>query len=183
MTPRKLAIAAIGRDRVGLVRGVSRVLFRHGCNIEDSSMTILEGEFAMILIVSLPAAGRVERLKNALGSAGRKLGLTLNVNPIRPAADRKKRAGPARPYLISVMGRDRTGIVYRMSDLLARMRVNITDLNAKRVGRGSATLYCMVIEVELPAREHPDRLRRKLQAAAKTLGLDLTLKPVEALQL
>ncbi len=179
----KGAISAVGRDRVGLVRGVTRVLFRQGCNIEDSSMTILEGEFAMILIVSLPAGTPLARLKTGLARAARSLGLTLNVNPLRAEGRPKSPGKTSRPYLISVMGKDRTGIVYRVSDLLARERVNITDLNAKRVGQGSRTVYCMVIEAELARRQNPERLRRKLQAAAKGLGLDLTLKPVETLEL
>ncbi len=45
---RFFAITAIGKDRPGIVAGVSKALYDLGTNIEDSSMTILSGEFAMI---------------------------------------------------------------------------------------------------------------------------------------
>jgi glycine cleavage system transcriptional repressor len=57
-----VVISAVGKDRPGIVAGVSKVLFEAGCNLEDSSMTILEGEFAMILVVSLPEALKIEQL-------------------------------------------------------------------------------------------------------------------------
>src|SRR5512144_1513233 len=46
------AVTIIGKDRPGIVAGATEVLYRLGCNIEDSSCTMLGGEFAMILIIS-----------------------------------------------------------------------------------------------------------------------------------
>ena len=46
------AVSVVGKDRPGIVAGVAEVFFRLGCNIADSSCTMLAGEFAMILIVS-----------------------------------------------------------------------------------------------------------------------------------
>ena len=46
------AVTIISKDRPGIVADVTEVLFRLGCNIEDSSCTMLGGDFAMILIVS-----------------------------------------------------------------------------------------------------------------------------------
>ena len=46
------AVTIIGKDRPGIVADTAQVLFALGCNVEDSSCTMLGGEFAMILIVS-----------------------------------------------------------------------------------------------------------------------------------
>ena len=48
------ALTIIGRDRPGIVAKVTEILYRLGCNIADSSCTILGGQFAMILILSNP---------------------------------------------------------------------------------------------------------------------------------
>ena len=48
------ALTIIGRDRSGIVAQVTDILYRLGCNIADSSSTILGGQFAMILIISHP---------------------------------------------------------------------------------------------------------------------------------
>ena len=46
------SLSVVGRDRPGIVAEVSRVLFELGCNIEDSTCTILSGQFAMILVIA-----------------------------------------------------------------------------------------------------------------------------------
>ena len=46
------AVTVISKDRPGIVADISEVLYRLGCNLEDSSCTMLGGDFAIILIVS-----------------------------------------------------------------------------------------------------------------------------------
>ncbi|MFL5879210.1 MAG: glycine cleavage system protein R [Actinomycetota bacterium] len=50
----RFAVSVFGRDRPGIVAAVSRVLADAGCNLEDTSMTILRGHFAMMLVVAGP---------------------------------------------------------------------------------------------------------------------------------
>ena len=53
-TPGKtyFVISALGDDRPGIVNDLSRVILDCGCNIEDSRMSVLGGEFALILMTS-----------------------------------------------------------------------------------------------------------------------------------
>ena len=48
------ALTIVGRDRAGIVSQVTEILFNLGCNIADSSCSILGGQFAMILILAHP---------------------------------------------------------------------------------------------------------------------------------
>jgi glycine cleavage system transcriptional repressor len=48
------ALTIVGRDRAGIVSQVTKILFDLGCNIADSSCSILGGQFAMILILGHP---------------------------------------------------------------------------------------------------------------------------------
>ena len=50
------ALTIVGRDRAGIVSQVTKILFDLGCNIADSSCSILGGQFAMILILGHPEA-------------------------------------------------------------------------------------------------------------------------------
>ena len=47
-----LAITVVGHDRPGIIAQTAEVLSEHGMNLEDSSMTLLRGHFAMTLICS-----------------------------------------------------------------------------------------------------------------------------------
>ena len=45
-------VRAIGTDRVGIVEDLSTLIGQCGCNIEESSMAVLGGEFAVMVLVS-----------------------------------------------------------------------------------------------------------------------------------
>src|SRR5512144_3087366 len=49
---RLFAISAIGRDRPGIVADLAELIYECDCNLEDSSMTILGSEFAVLLLLS-----------------------------------------------------------------------------------------------------------------------------------
>src|SRR5215813_1215224 len=46
------ALSAIGRDRPGIVADLAELIFESDCNLEDSSMTILGSEFAVLLLLT-----------------------------------------------------------------------------------------------------------------------------------
>src|SRR5947209_8005026 len=64
------AVSAVGADRPGIVAAVTGVFVEHGCNLEDTSMTILRGHFAMMLIVAAPDDVSGEELESALAAPG-----------------------------------------------------------------------------------------------------------------
>src|SRR5438128_12152044 len=49
---RWFALSAIGRDRPGIVADLAGLIYECDCNLEDSSMTILGSEFAVLLLLS-----------------------------------------------------------------------------------------------------------------------------------
>ena len=49
------AITVLGHDRPGIIAETTRILADLGLNIEDSTMTLLRGHFAMMLISAGPA--------------------------------------------------------------------------------------------------------------------------------
>ena len=48
----ELVITALGEDRPGIVDELSSVLSKKQLNIEDSRMSVLGGEFAILMLVS-----------------------------------------------------------------------------------------------------------------------------------
>ena len=66
MTKKLLSLSAIGKDKTGIVSSISKVLFELGCNIENSTMTLLSGQFAMILLIAYPKDADVSKIKTKL---------------------------------------------------------------------------------------------------------------------
>ncbi len=58
-------VTALGKDRPGIVAGITKILYQLGCNLEDSAMTRLGGEFAVMLAFSASAKAGADRLRRA----------------------------------------------------------------------------------------------------------------------
>jgi glycine cleavage system transcriptional repressor len=164
------ALAAIGRDRPGIVAAVAEVLFQQGCNVEDSSMTLLRGNFAMMLVLASPEGTTASGLESALGPACERMGLTYSVLDVEDTAD-----VPHPSHVLTVYGADRPGILYRVTSALASAGVNITDLNSRLVG-ATTPVYALMLELALPSSVSADDLERKLADEASALGVDVTLR-------
>ena len=52
---KKFVLSLTGPDRIGFVEKVTAVLLARGGNVETSRMARLGGEFAVLMLVSMPA--------------------------------------------------------------------------------------------------------------------------------
>ncbi|MGH3682417.1 MAG: glycine cleavage system protein R [Natronosporangium sp.] len=165
----ELAITVIGHDRPGIVADVAEVLADLGINLTDSTMTRLRGHFAMTLVCT----GDVpeETVEAALLPLAADGSLLATVRQVRPEADAP---APGTPYVVSLHGADRLGIVAAVTRVLARAGGNVTDLTTRLVG----PLYTLVAEVDLPAGTG-DAVTAELAATAAELGVEVTVRPGE----
>lgn len=161
----------MGHDRPGVVAAVTGALAELGGNLEDSTMTILGGHFAMMLIVSGDADAAT--VQDRLTPIGDRLGVvcTAAAVPVDVAAP----AAGVR-HLLTVHGADRPGIVSAMTGLVASHGGNITDLSTRLAG----DLYLVIAEVDLPAGEDAAALSAEVDALARSLGVGATLRVAEA---
>ena len=178
----QFAVAAIGRDRPGIVAAVSEVLLEHGVNIEDSQMTILRGHFAMTLIISVDHdAETVDRvtqhLRQGLETVRDRLGLeAISLSEV----EELEAAGPDPSHIVTVYGVDHPGIVNAVAATLAEEQVNITDLTTRVFpGEEDTPVYAMMIEVAIPGGLEPSELERRLRAIAAEQSVELSFRQLE----
>ena len=171
------AITVLGQDRPGIVAGVTRVLFEHGCNLEDSSATRLRDAFAMILVAKLPEPPSMEALREALDERAEALGVIVDLRDLGSLPPLPKPEG--QKYLLSVYGADRPGIVYRVSDTLAGCQCNIMDVTTRTAGTGDKPVYIMMLEMSVPSGPAEDELQNRLAALKEELPVDISLRAVE----
>jgi glycine cleavage system transcriptional repressor len=163
------AIAAIGRDRPGIVAAVARVLYEKGCNVEDSSMTLLRGNFSIMLVLESPEGTTAAALDEALRPACAQMGLTYSVRDVEDSADT-----PQPSHMLTVYGADKPGILYQVTQALADEGVNISDLNSRLVGVDEP-VYAVMLELAIPG--DVATLEARLTEIAASIGVDLTLRP------
>jgi glycine cleavage system transcriptional repressor len=170
-------LSAIGRDRPGLVADLAQLIFDCDANLEDSRMTILGSEFAVILLCSSTAANAADRLGAGAKRLERDQGLTILM---RELAEGPRPALPAPGtvlHRLTVAGEDRAGIVASVCRALAERSVNIADLTTRSLpGPGGSPHYQMTMAVEVPERLETRELRRALDEVANRLVIDLSLE-------
>ena len=142
-------------------------------------MTRLEGEFAIMLIFSTPASLKPERLRKAFAPLESRLKLVVHLKPLSGSEGHAPRK-QGETYRISVYGADRPGIVFRVSEMLARAGLNVTDVHTHRSTGGKSSLYLLLLEVEVPPRVKMASLEQRLKELGKRLGVEVSLHSAEA---
>ncbi|MHB1713154.1 MAG: glycine cleavage system transcriptional repressor [Acidimicrobiales bacterium] len=143
----QVALTAVGVDRPGIVAALTGPLVDLGCNLEDSTMSILQGHFAVLLVIAVPDGMGAESVETALAPAARRLGLVVVVRPLRRggAGEDPGPPGAAEMYAFSVHGADRPGIVHRAAEALAFAGGTIVDLSTRLVGSDDEPVYVLTM--------------------------------------
>ena len=165
-----LAVTVLGHDRPGIIAETTQALAGLGLNLEDSTMTLLRGHFAFMLI----CAGDTTRdeVDAALAPLTADGSLDVSVREVQPEPPP---AGAGLPYQLAVHGGDRPGIVSALTGVIAQAGGNVTDLST----RLSGSLYVLLAEVDLPAGTDVEALQARLREVADGLGVGVSLRPVE----
>lgn len=173
---KKFIMTAFGKDRPGIVADVSQIIYENGCNLEDSTMTLLEDEFTIMLLFAGREEGSLEKnLLNDCRRLEKEKGVTAYLKPIR--GEKAKTSKAVSLHTIHVEGPDQAGIVYKVSRYLADNRVNIVNLVSRMVqaAESGMAIYTMDIKVEVPQDLSIDRLDSGLDRVRDELNLDIAV--------
>lgn len=156
-----------------MVAALSSILADRQCNLEDCAMTRLGGQFAMILMVQLPADKTLAQIEPLFGALQQSHGLKVHCDEAENHVVTKS----APRHMLTVYAEDRPGLLSTISKILAENEVNITDVQTRLASAGA--LYVMLFEVEIPASVNAEDLEQKLQSAAESAGMTLTLRAMD----
>ncbi len=167
-----LVLTVIGPDRTGLVDSLSETLAAHGGNWEESRMTRLAGQFAGILLASVPVA-KADALTRNLQE--------LESEGLRVVVQRTLKEPPAAAHRIlhlELVGQDHPGIVHDISHVLAARRINIDELttHCSSASMSGETLFHANAQLSVPQEMATDELKAVLEGLANELMVDITLE-------
>ncbi len=170
-----ICLTVLGRERPGIVAAITRVLLDNDCDIRDSTMTLLTGEFAMLLIVELPAEMTGRALERELFEAQQRFDLTVTTKKLTPEEAYTPRPNPSMCWSITIYGGDQQGIVHHVAALLARKGISILDLKTRVIssveGSGLVT-----IRVLAPPGTDRETLKRQLRDISARFGIELSVR-------
>ncbi|OJG09927.1 hypothetical protein RU94_GL000842 [Enterococcus asini] len=72
-------LTVIGKDKVGIIAGVSQKLAALEINILDVSQTIMDDYFTMMMMLSMDKNSDFEKIKSELNEVGKDMGVSIKV--------------------------------------------------------------------------------------------------------
>jgi len=148
-----------------------------GCNVAESRMTVLGGEFAMVLLVS-GNWNNITKLENTLPKLEERLSLTISA---RRTSEREPRLNLL-PYAVDVVCLDQPGIVYNLANFFADRNIGISDLTTRgyAAAHTGAPMFAVQMAINIPADLHIAGLREEFMEFCEELNLDAIMEPIKA---
>jgi glycine cleavage system transcriptional repressor len=172
-----IVISAVGTDRTGVVQDLTKVILACGGNIEESRMTTLGREFAMLLLVS-GNWHTLSRLEQGLDKLRESSDLTIAVKE----TDEKPVEEDRMPYAVDIVALDQQGIVFNLANFFATRDIEIADVATRSYAAAhtGAPMFAVQMAVNVPSTIHVAQLRDEFLELCDRLNLDAILEPVKA---
>ena len=174
--PQLIVISAVGTDRTGVVQDLSKVVLSCGGNIEESRMTTLGSEFAMLLLVSgnWHTLNRLEQAIEKLCEDGN-LTVAIRKTDIKPPEEDRM------PYAVDVVALDQQGIVYNLAEFFSSRDIEIADVATRSYSAAhtGAPMFAVQMAVNVPSSLHIAQLRDEFLEFCDRLNLDAIIEPVK----
>ena len=169
-------LTAFGKDKPGVVADVSRIIYEIGGNLEDSTMTRLVDEFAIILLFSVHGPEIEELLTMECRRLERDKAISAFFRQLETVSIQTPPSQPSHTLLIE--GIDHTGIVYRVSRFLADRGINIVNLSSEVIPspESGSALYHMEIKVSAPETCRLDEMSLGLERLGEELHVEIEVQ-------
>lgn len=172
-----LVVTAVGPDRPGLVKEFAGHIRKLGGNIEDTRMSKLGGEFAVLVLVTGDAAALSE-LKATSTQLESALGVTCFFHDTSTVAS----SSDTSLFIFHASGLDHPGIVESITDVLAARSINVTSFtswieNAPLTG---TPVFVIEAELDVPKEANHQELKSSLAEVCARENLEFSLEKADS---
>ncbi len=165
-------LSVIGEDQIGIVSEVTQFLFKKGLNIIDIEQSVIHSQFTMVLLIQpLRPHFHVGIIKTGLNQLANKLEMKITITSLHEFKGLRL-AETKKPYVLTILGGDRPGVVAAFSSFLARHHCNIERI--KMIARGE--FFAMEMWIDLREANF-SLVHRDLTTVAKKIGMDIIAQP------
>lgn len=166
-----LIITVLGSDQTGIVSSISEILEAHQSSWSESRISHLAGKVAGILQVSVPDT-RIESLTIALDEfQSDELKITIET------AQKELGHKTTKTLNIELLCQDRIGIVHDVTERLAKLNVNIEELDSqlKEASMAGGMLFSAELTLGLPEDVDADAVEDCLEEMSDQFMIDINL--------
>ncbi len=156
---RDFVVSVMSVDRVGIVAETADAIAQMDGSIDAISQTVMQGYFTIILTVRFAQDVDAGALASAVRSRGAEGELEVLVKQRGAPAPAAVVPGAER-FILTVSGRDRKGVIQRISSHLATRGVNIEDLYACSEG----ATFLLIAQLQVPPGLEVERLQLDVES-------------------
>ena len=172
MEDKLIVVTVLGKDKRGLVAGITEKLADVNINIVDIEQSVIRGLFSMFMLIDLEnSTVDYEGVKRILRDCSDNLDVDITTIPF---SEYKKKIVPKRRNIqtLTILGLDKPGIVAGISRTMSNLGINIEHI--KMIARGE--LLAMEMSVDLGETDK-EKLREGLRKAGDDVGVDIVVQP------
>lgn len=171
-----LVMSALGRDRVGIVDQISRAIFEQDCSITDSRMTVLGGEFAILVLIEGPW-NKLAKLEDQVEELQTRHELTI----VTKRTEQRPTEANLLPYAVDVVALDHPGIIYNLASFFSQRGINIEDMTSATYSAAhtGTSMFSVHMSVGVPAKIQISALRDEFMDFCDAMNLDAVLEPIK----
>ena len=166
-----LVMTLVGPDQTGIVDQVTKRVLEYDGNVEESRMVRLGGEFAMLLLISVPAR-QIKKITLALSDLehGGFQVFTRQTDP-----EKTTPYDGWLSYRVTVSGADYEGIIHSITHFLAEQRINveIMDTNTAAAPMSGTFLFTMTAIIVVPPELTYHSWRDRLDEMSDTMNVHI----------
>lgn len=171
-----LVITALGGDKPGIINDLCQAILENNGNVIDSRMTVLGGEFAILLFVE-GNWNAIAKIESSIPKLEKRLELTI----ITKRTEARKQGKPLLPYAVEVVALDHPGIVYNLANFFSTRQINIEELstNSYAAAHTGTPMFAVQMIVEIQADVQIAPLREEFMDFCDGMNLDAVIEPAK----
>ena len=167
-----IVLTIMADDQPGIIQTVSSTLHKHGGSWTQSSMSSLAGQFAGILLASVPSENSTACRKELHGLESQGLRVIARI------CDQTAESEASHEYTLDLLGNDRTGIVHEITKVLANHNVNVKSLETvvEAASMGGGEIFKTKAELLVPESADIDALEDDIENLANDLMVNISFE-------
>lgn len=169
-----LVISALAADRPGIVDQLARAAKESACNIMDSRMTVMGGEFAVLMMVAGDESA-ISQMEAKIPQLSEELDLAC----VTRRTEQKTSAQKLLPYRVEVIALDNLGIVHEIASFFSGQSINIENMDTETYSapHTGSPMFSVSMVVEIPSAITISTLKEQFNEFCDDRNLDGALEP------
>ena len=168
-----LVISALGTDKPGIINALSKQAVAHQCNILDTRMTVLGGEFSLMMLVT-GTRDNIAALEPALEETAKDLDLTVMLKHTTPKSGQDRNI----PYSVEVVALDNPGIVHEIAGFFGKKSINIEEMHTGTYAapHTGTQMFSLELTVNVPSGLSLSKLKEEFVSFCDDKNLDASIE-------